>query len=276
VASAFLARARARTRERVLSNAARRARTAKPPQAALLAHRAVLLKIAREYAAVVREILFPVLEDLAAEPAADAVRTDAKRDDETFRELRKRARRLTEAPRFRKSLKETSERVERHSRGESKRLGIRLSDTRPELRPLVERWRDRNVSLVRSLFDRELTVLKRILAQGEGLRVEALQKKIEERFGVTESKAELLARDQVLKLNGEITHRLQVSAGIEEYIWTTSGDERVRDRHAELDGTRQLWDEPPVVSHDARTAHPGDDYQCRCTAFPVLPELEEK
>jgi uncharacterized protein with gpF-like domain len=29
-----------------------------------------------------------------------------------------------------------------------------------------------------------------------------------------------------------------------------------------------------VVSDDGRTGHPGDDYQCRCTAFPVLEDEE--
>jgi SPP1 gp7 family putative phage head morphogenesis protein len=120
-----------------------------------------------------------------------------------------------------------------------------------------------------------LSEIEKLLERGEGLSVEVLRERIEERFGVTESKADLLARDQTLKLNGQLTERLQVSAGIEEYFWTTSGDERVRESHAALDGTRQRWDEPPVVSDDGRSEHPGGDYQCRCTAFPVLPELEE-
>ena len=277
MASPFLARARARRRTRVPPRAARFARSPKPPAGALFAYRLALGQVAVSYAKVVRQILFPVLGRFACNEAdpGTRIRTDARKDDEVLRALRKGVSGLTEGSRVRRSIDGAAKKTERHSRADLKRLGIKLRETRPELGPVVERWRDRNVSLVRSLFDRELGKLERILELGEGVRVEVLREQIEERFGVTRSKAELLARDQVLKLNGELTHHLQVAAGIDEYVWTTSGDERVRETHAELDGSRQRWDTPPVVSEDGRTGHPGDDFQCRCTAFPVLPELEE-
>jgi SPP1 gp7 family putative phage head morphogenesis protein len=244
----------------------------------LLRYRLGLRRFAARYAEVVREILLPVLDRFAAhdEGATARIRTDAGKDDDVLRTLRNAVAGLSGASRLRRLVDEAGSQSERHARAEIKRLGIRPRETRPELGPFVERWRERNVSLVRSLLGRELDTLERLLARGEALRVEVLREQIEERFGVTQSKADLLARDQVLKLNGELTHHLQVTAGIEEYIWTTSGDERVRESHAELDGTRQRWDTPPVVSDDGRTGHPGDDYQCRCTAYPVLPELEER
>jgi SPP1 gp7 family putative phage head morphogenesis protein len=65
----------------------------------------------------------------------------------------------------------------------------------------------------------------------------------------------------------------QTQAGISEYEWSTSGDERVRSSHDELDGTRQSWDDPPVTNDDGDTNHPGEDYQCRCVAIPVLPDI---
>ena len=274
MASRFLVRARVRGRARIPPRAARYARSPKPPAGALLAYGKSLRQVARDYADTVREILFPALESFASD--GGSVRTDARKDDEVLRRLKTAVAGVSEAPRLRRSVEKVSEQAQRHSRSEFKRLGIKLRDTRPELGPLVERWRDRNVALVRSLLGRELSKLERVLERGEGLRVEVLQERLEERLGVTRSKAELLARDQVLKLNGELTHHLQVSAGIEEYVWTTGGDERVRESHAALDGTQQRWDTPPVVSDDGRTGHPGDDFQCRCTAFPVLPELEER
>src|SRR5690606_27552239 len=68
----------------------------------------------------------------------------------------------------------------------------------------------------------------------------------------------------------------QTAAGIEEYIWTTSGDERVREMHAKLDGKRFKWSDPPVTNAQGDRNNPGEDYQCRCTAYAVLPELEEE
>ena len=131
------------------------------------------------------------------------------------------------------------------------------------------------MSRIKSLAGRQLVEITQLLERSEaaGARVEVLRDAILKRFDVSKSRASLLARDQTLTLNSQIARTRQTNLGIEQYVWTTSGDERVRDTHAELDGTTQRWDTPPVVSEDGRTAHPGEDFQCRCTAFPVLPEL---
>lgn len=103
----------------------------------------------------------------------------------------------------------------------------------------------------------------------EGLRVEDLQAKLVERGDVSESRAELIARDQTLKLNGAITEIRQTNAGVTEYVWSTSLDERVREEHAALEGQTFSWDSAPDVGH------PGEDFQCRCVAVPVIAELED-
>ena len=88
-----------------------------------------------------------------------------------------------------------------------------------------------------------------------------------ERTDVSDSRAKLIARDQVAKLNGELTKERQTDLGVTGYIWRTVGDERVRDEHADNDGQFFTWDSPPS------TGAPGEDIQCRCWAEPVLPEL---
>lgn len=140
----------------------------------------------------------------------------------------------------------------------------------------LDRFRDENVDRIKSLAEKQLDEIQGLLqnAEANAERVEDLQAKIRERFDVTKSKAQLLARDQVLKFNGQLTQERHARAGITHYIWTASGDERVREVHRELDGTRQAWASAPVCSEDGRTGHPGDDYQCRCTAFPVLDEVD--
>jgi SPP1 gp7 family putative phage head morphogenesis protein len=158
--------------------------------------------------------------------------------------------------------------------------GIAIRDAAPEIAAGIDRWRAINVSRIKSLAGEELVKITNILQGSEaaGLRVEVLRKEIEERFGVTRAKADLLARDQTLTLNSQIAKARQQAAGIEEYIWTTSGDERVRTfedgntDHARLDGKTFRWDTGADVG-DGRMLHPGEDYQCRCTAFPVLVEL---
>jgi SPP1 gp7 family putative phage head morphogenesis protein len=150
----------------------------------------------------------------------------------------------------------------------------------------LDAFRDKNVDLIKSLAGQQLDEITDTLAEAEssGLRVEEVRKAIQTQFNTTRSKADLLARDQVLKLNGNLTKVRHEAAGITKYIWTTAGDERVRGNpsgkwpngmHYDLDGTEQEWSNPPIVSEDGRREHPGGDYQCRCTAFPVLPELDE-
>jgi SPP1 gp7 family putative phage head morphogenesis protein len=132
---------------------------------------------------------------------------------------------------------------------------------------------ERNTELIQ-MEERARKEVRAIIEQpiAEGVRVEDIREQIQERMGVVRSRAELIARDQTLKTYGQIQEARQTDAGIEEYTWSTSLDERVRSRHSELEGTTQRWDSPPVVDRKSgRREHPGLDYQCRCAAIPILP-----
>jgi SPP1 gp7 family putative phage head morphogenesis protein len=76
----------------------------------------------------------------------------------------------------------------------------------------------------------------------------------------------------VAKLNGKLTESRQRDIGVEGYIWRTVGDERVRETHESVDGDYYSWDNPPSET-DGNA--PGEDYQCRCWAEPVLPSEME-
>jgi SPP1 gp7 family putative phage head morphogenesis protein len=102
-----------------------------------------------------------------------------------------------------------------------------------------------------------------------GLRVEDLAQQIQERANVGTSRAELIARDQTLKMNSALTQSRMVSAGVESYVWSTSKDDRVREEHAALEGETFTWSDPPDVGH------PGEDFQCRCVAIPVIQEFAD-
>ena len=58
--------------------------------------------------------------------------------------------------------------------------------------------------------------------------------------------------------------------GFDRYVWTTRKDDRVRPDHARLEGRICSWNDPPVVDlRSGRRRHPGEDYNCRCTAAPL-------
>lgn len=162
-------------------------------------------------------------------------------------------------------------RADRHSMREFARLGIKIADAAPATAKLLPKWRRENVGRITGMLDDQLDKIERILADGDSMRVETLAKEIRRQcIDVSDSRAEMIARDQVLTLNAQITQARQIDAGITEYVWTTSGDERVRAEHQELEGQTFSWEDPPPVGH------PGEDVMCRCVAFPILPELESE
>jgi uncharacterized protein with gpF-like domain len=105
-----------------------------------------------------------------------------------------------------------------------------------------------------------------------------------------EKKAAFLARDMTGKLNGIIEKQLQLSVGIDGYLWQTMMDERVRGRpggaypdaipsHWAMESKVCKWNDASIISFDfgrtwvPRSAnmpykHPGEDWLCRCSGAP--------
>ncbi len=130
-------------------------------------------------------------------------------------------------------------------------------------------WIKDNVALIRSVPERYFTQVDVLVRESAlmGRRASVVSDMLTERYNVSKTNAERIARDQIGKLNGAVTEVRQRSLGIDGYIWRTSNDERVREEHAVQEGERFSWDDPPA------TGHPGDDIQCRCRAEPDLTSL---
>lgn len=157
-----------------------------------------------------------------------------------------------------------------------KTLGIDILDdyySGEFYRTQLQQWAEQNVGLISTLPDDVLDEMQNIVEDGytRGKTTRDMVKEIQDRFNVSKKKAKFWATDQLAKLNAEITQQQQTDCGVEEYVWSTSGDQRVRDKHRELNGKRFRWDNPPIVDdRTGRRAHPGQDYRCRCVALPVF------
>jgi SPP1 gp7 family putative phage head morphogenesis protein len=122
--------------------------------------------------------------------------------------------------------------------------------------------------------------------EGEERGPRDLAEALQQRVAVSRSRAVLVARDQTTKLAGALNAHRQQSAGIQRFKWVTSHDERVRASHRQLDGKTFSWDDDAreeemadydIVEEDDDPAPiPGSGIQCRCTASPVIEELEEE
>lgn len=137
-------------------------------------------------------------------------------------------------------------------------------------------WQKANRDLITRTSEQGLARVAATLKATDGMRVEDIAKNLQGALGWTEKHARLVARDQTLKLCAQINRDQQKAAGIDRYIWRTSEDGSVRESHAELNGKTFSWDDPPEVDEKTgRCEHPGGDYQCRCTAEPVVDELAD-
>jgi SPP1 gp7 family putative phage head morphogenesis protein len=136
---------------------------------------------------------------------------------------------------------------------------------------LLADFRSRNIALIKDLGHEQVEKLDVLLlnAHTSGVRNEDLAPEVAKVLDVGESRAALIARDQILKMNSNAQQLAQTEAGIEEYVWATSEDERVRESHRALDGKTFAWSDPP--SPDDEPVHPGEAINCRCVPVPVIP-----
>lgn len=165
-------------------------------------------------------------------------------------------------------------------------LGVDVPERDPEVADRMSDFVRQNVDLVSSIpqdLHGELgSLVHHAVVQGRPSR--DLSNDIEKRFGVAESRARLIARDQIGKLYADINRHRQRRLGIQKFIWRTMKDERVRGdpdgkypnatpSHFDLEGLMFSYDDPPTPEGADGPLLPGEDYQCRCYAEPVLDDL---
>jgi SPP1 gp7 family putative phage head morphogenesis protein len=127
----------------------------------------------------------------------------------------------------------------------------------------------RNASLIRSLGDDAVKRVEQATYQAvlQGQTAAQLRKRMTEEFGVLDSRAKLIARDQTAKLTSDLNRIRHQQAGLTHYIWSTSQDERVRERHRALEGKEYAYGEPTGAEGGLP---PGQPIQCRCVARGVV------
>ena len=155
-------------------------------------------------------------------------------------------------------------------------LGVQLEDdyyTGELFQQLVRQRVAENAALIKSVPGEAIQKIQNEIINGyqAGRPASKIAKAVNLAYVAEKSRARFIARDQVAKLNSQINRAQQEDAGVKEYIWSTSGDSRVREGHRALDGKRFKWSSPPIVdAKTGRRCHPGEDYQCRCVALAVF------
>ena len=251
--------------------------------------------LAREYARITNAYMALLNKTLAEHlpkirRAIDAERAGMRRDDDsgvhslisqTFMEILDDLQKKYEEFRLERKLGNLADlnrklAIREWKRVVHKTIGINVLDDYymgEFFREAMKLWTANNVNLIKTIPRDTLSNMMDIVREGysSGKSNTQIGREIQEEYGTERRHAQFIARDQMAKLNADLTRAQQQDAGVSEYIWSTSRDQRVRDRHAELDGKRFKWGEPPVVDErTGRRAEPGQDYQCRCCALPVF------
>jgi SPP1 gp7 family putative phage head morphogenesis protein len=278
-AKARSAQVRARAAKMAKLGKARKAVRPRYPLGAETRYRRELFGVLAGAREIVARRLKPVIADIfdAASNTHKADSAVRRADDyasiinDVFGEIRLEFERRFKRP-VREAAENAGKRTAEANKADQQRvfkslLGVDVIGREQWLGDFVDLFTTSNVRLIKSIPEKYFAELEDLVrdAAVTGKRPEAFADDLEERYGVSRSKAKLLARDQVGKFNGELTRVRQGRLGIKSFIWRTSQDERVRDSHKAKEGNSYDWDSPP---ND--TGIPGADYQCRCTAEPVI------
>jgi SPP1 gp7 family putative phage head morphogenesis protein len=259
------------------------------PMATEQKYRRDLKQLVRELKYHCKTILYPQLESWVAGTAP--LHTDAEDDyssDDWQAELDAALEKIKN--RLKPTTKETIEAAREHGKAvdannkrdwqRTIRAAYGVNPTRHDQERydrLLEQWGGDNARLITNIPVKATDQIRDdvIEALQSGTTVSDLQDIIQERIDVSDSRAELIARDQIGKLNGDLTKERHAESNVSKYIWQTVGDERVRDTHKDCDGETFTWDgqysDDGIPKPDGND--PGGDYQCRCFAVPILPSF---
>lgn len=147
-------------------------------------------------------------------------------------------------------------------------LDVFLPDT--GLDDIRQAYLMQNPRLLNVATEEEIGKMRDIVIRGyaSGQRASEMAPLIARRLQVTDSRAVLIAEDQVGKLNGNLTRMRHLDLGITRYTWRSSEDEAVRRTHRIFDGNEYSYEQG-----GSPEGNPGEPVRCRCHADPIIPGM---
>lgn len=239
-------------------------------------YRKLLRSLARELRKKIKERLVPRIPELI-QLVQQNTPNDSTRNDQFIEILQNIIRSIEESMKpieeeAIREMEEIGEEINNFNAQQFQKInqsvfGIDIFVDQPFLRDQLELFARQNAQLIESITEQELLQVSGVVERGllQGSTFTDVARELSKRAGITGRRATLIARDQTQRLNSSLTRLRQESIGVEEYIWRTVGDERVRPTHRANNGKTFRWDRPPSV-----TGHPGNDINCRCIPEPVL------
>lgn len=148
-------------------------------------------------------------------------------------------------------------------RSQMKANGFSPADTEPWISNYMQTTVAENISYISNVADDLVSKTEQIILRGAktGQSSKDVKQQLKDQIGMSENKAKFIARDQTGTVFGQLTAERHKNAGIPGFMWSDSGDSRVRPTHHDRNGKFYSYDDPNVLL-------PGVEYNCRCVAIP--------
>ena len=132
---------------------------------------------------------------------------------------------------------------------------------------IVDTFVNENVALIGGISKRTLDKIARMTVRGlaDWTSASELSAKLQKQLGFADDRADMIARDQLSKLNGQLNHARQQELGINRFIWRHNGKSKdPREDHLARDGQVFNYDdfEPDEL--------PGQPCNCECVSDPLV------
>ena len=105
----------------------------------------------------------------------------------------------------------------------------------------------------------------------KGYRLDAVSEMLQKEYGIAQRKAKFLAQNETSIMLAEFKRSTYKKMGFLKFRWSTIMDGKERERHKELNGKIFYYDDPPYIDElKTKKGLPGEDYNCRCQAIPIM------
>lgn len=230
---------------------------------------------------IVKEELLPILKAKQSEYTGDGIVEDIMIIFDQLRAFESPSMAIQTASKMVRAVDKFN--LEKLKTSINQRFGIDMPDmfAREGIEKFVTANIAKNATLIKSIPNEFIKDIETQIYSGisSGLTYKSIENRIlgidgiKSTFSKLDNRIKLIARNEVSSINGQINQQRLKSIGVNKFEWQTSGDERVRDSHADLDGQTFSWDNLPT-NENGEEISPGTDFNCRCTSIPIF-EIEE-
>ncbi len=165
-----------------------------------------------------------------------------------------------------------------------KSLTISPQLTKNQTARIASEWQGNMELWIKDWTQKEIVKLRKDIGESiyAGNRHEAVVKIIQASHDVSINKAKFLARQETRLLLTKFKQTRYEDAGVDWYKWGISNHPiqaknapyvkgQVRHDHGVLAGKKFRWDTPPITNTETGARNnPGQDYNCRCFAIPIV------